>query len=509
MMGEMMGMRPVLQQITTNLRLNLRSPMAMIYGFAFPLIFLAAFRALYNYERIPLLLHMGQLLTVTVLGGACFGLPTTLVSERERGVWRRYRLSPSPAWVFVAGILLTRYLLLLTAALLQIALAIAIGMTVPAHPLDLAVAFSVTAVAFLGLGMVIAMLAESVPAVQALGQCIFLPMLMIGGVAVRLTSLPPWALHVSAFLPGRYAVDAIQAAFTAGAPGGVAFDLTVLGLTGAAGFASAACAFRWNPRERSAADANRSWLLVAPAMLAVVGMMAESQGRIAPPALAADSISSPQDFLKTAARPASAPLVSAKSPDISAQPPAAARQEVPAREASVHPASAQHKVPGPSSWQEVSEQDFDAIAYDRLPSDEGIISPVAHSGETSDPAVEQQLEQIRTALATWAPGRTQDLVQRARNDLYVAAVPDVLEMEQLERFVPLLVFSRLQSDIPGKDLPKILYWIATHPAEGDDSAVRELKTFGLPALDGPAGEVRHRVVFYALKLLGRITGQIS
>ena len=53
-----------------------------------------AFYVLYRYEKVPLARHMGELLTVTILGGACFGLPTTMVSERERGVWRRYRLAP-------------------------------------------------------------------------------------------------------------------------------------------------------------------------------------------------------------------------------------------------------------------------------------------------------------------------------------------------------------------------------------------------------------------------------
>lgn len=154
------------------------------------------------------------------------------------------------------------------------------------------------------------------------------------------------------------------------------------------------------------------------------------------------------------------------------------------------------------------DEDLRGFAFDRLPSDESIISPVAHPGETWGPSIGPQLEQIRTGLAAWAPGKTADLVQRVRNDLYVAAVPDVLEMEQLERFVPLLVFSRLQSDVPPGDLPRILCWIALHPAQGDDSAVRDLEPLGLPSLSGPTNEVRNRVALYALKLLGRLTGQI-
>ena len=75
-------------------------------------------------------------------------------------------------------------------------------MPLPAHPLALFVAFTFVSFAFIGLGLVMAMMADNVPAVQALGQCIFLPMLIIGGIAVPLASLPDWAQHVSAFFPG-------------------------------------------------------------------------------------------------------------------------------------------------------------------------------------------------------------------------------------------------------------------------------------------------------------------
>ena len=122
------AVRGLVRHAALSLRLNGRNRMAMIYGYLFPLIFLVAFWAIYRHDRVPLALHLGQLLTVTVLGGACFGLPTTMVSERERGVWRRYRLTPLPGWAFVLSTLCVRYLLLLSAALLQIALAFAIGM---------------------------------------------------------------------------------------------------------------------------------------------------------------------------------------------------------------------------------------------------------------------------------------------------------------------------------------------------------------------------------------------
>src|SRR5687767_9255472 len=174
------------------LRLHFRNRLALLYSYLFPTLFLLAFWVLYRYDQVPLVRHLGALLTVTVLGGACFGLPTTLVSERERGVWRRYRLAPVSIGALVAGTLVARYALLLAAGLLQVALALALGMPLPRHPGELVLAFTCVAVAFLGLGLLLAMLAPTVPAVQALGQCVFLPLLIIGGIAVPLGSLPDW-----------------------------------------------------------------------------------------------------------------------------------------------------------------------------------------------------------------------------------------------------------------------------------------------------------------------------
>ena len=174
------------RQFVLSLRLQLRNPTALVYSYAIPLVFLAAFWTLYRHESPPLGRHLDELLTITALSGACFGLPAWLVSERERGIWRRYRLAPLPGGVHLAGKLGASYLLLLSAGVLQIVAAVAVGTPLPSRLFDLWLAFTLVCVAFLGLGLLITMLADTVPAAQALGQVVFLPMLIVGGVAVPL-----------------------------------------------------------------------------------------------------------------------------------------------------------------------------------------------------------------------------------------------------------------------------------------------------------------------------------
>jgi ABC-2 type transport system permease protein len=375
---------------------------------------------------------------------------------------------PVGRWVFVVAMLLARAVLLFTAALLQLALAFGFGLSLPAHPADLLGAFALASAAFLAFGMVIAMLVDNVPAVQALGQCIFLPMLMIGGVAVRLESLPNWAQHVSAFFPGRYAVEAMQRAATGN--GGAHFDFLALLLIAAAGAVAATAMFRWDKAVRP----RRGWLLLALGIWLAVGTMAEMRGRL--------MVSQPED------RPQEGRDVGTSTDYVVAKP-------------ALFPAPK-------TSWRDVTDADIDGVAFNRLPPDEGIVSPVSRSDEVPDPAVQPALDHIRDALPAWAPGKVNDPMQRARNLLAIAAVPDILQMEQVERFVPRLVFARLQAVIPPRDLPKILYWIALHPDDGDDAAIHQLGVFGLPDIRGPSKPVRGRIMLYAFKLLGRLTGHL-
>ena len=452
-------------QVRLGLILALRNRMALIYGFIFPLIFLGAYAALYRHDEVPVALHLGELLTVTILGGACFGLPTTLVSEREKGVWRRYRLSPAPLWSLLAATLTTRLILILAAALLQLALAFALGMPAPAHPLGLLGAFVVTALAFMGMGLIIAALADNVPSVQALGQCVFLPMLIIGGVAVRLSTLPDWALHVSTFFPGRYAVAVLQAQATGAGWSDVGFDILALSLIGAAAITAGLALFRWDAGKRRRRRADWAWLALALGGWGLVGALAHMQDRVGARTVLLEDVGTAADFAP-GARPAEA------------------------------------------GWRQVTAADLAQVDFAALPPDDGLVSPIAKADEAPDPTAIDRLERVRQGLDYWPRARSSDPVQRARDLIYVAAVPDLLQMGDVERFLPSIVLAQLKTEIPASDLPRVLYWVAMHPSEGDDAAVGELEKFGLPAVQGDRAGVRSRVMLYAFKFLGRLEGAL-
>ena len=263
------------------IQLSFRNRQGLIYGYLVPIIFLLAFASVFRAGDAPLADRMGQIVTITIMGGACFGLPTALIAERELGVWRRYRLLPLGAPWLILGAMLARFLIVASSVLVQLALARAFfGAPLPAHPGQATVAFAFVTAAFLGIGFLIAGLANNVPAVQALGQCIFLPMILIGGVGIPLAALPVWVQRMAGFMPGRYAVEVLQSSFNGATLSGAGFRLGALACIGIAAGVAGAKLFRWEPGRRTRRVS--VWVAVALASWAAVGVVAWNTGRLKP-----------------------------------------------------------------------------------------------------------------------------------------------------------------------------------------------------------------------------------
>lgn len=485
-----------------NLLATLRNPMALIYGWLFPLFFLVGFWALYGQDPVPLALHAGPFFTITILGSAAFGLPTQMVSEREAGLWRHYALTPAPRWRFVAALVLARALLLAGALIVQHWAARGLGMPPLPHPVSTVLALATASLCFLCIGALIGNLAPNVPAVQALGQCIFLPMLIIGGVAVPLASLPEWALPLSNLLPGRHAVVAIQTAVTGTGTRAAGFELAALTGHGLIALLAAVLLFRWEPAAPPPAGRRGLWLLPLLALWLALAAVAQQRQRSVPAAPDTAPAGQVADYLAPVTSDATRAMVAASSP---AAPPAttpkASRPQAGLRPAA--PATAE--APAALALRAEPPLDLDRIAFERLPADAGLVAPIA--AEPPDEALASALARIRRQLERWPPATAGPPEQQVRTLLLIAAVPDLLQMDPLERHLPLLVEAELKQRFAADVLARLLFEAALHPDALSVAARSELPAIGLPAHAGPEAPLRGRVMLYAFKLLGRITGR--
>ena len=394
----------LLRHFLLTLQLHFRSKQALAYGFLVPIFFLVAFGSVFRSGSPPLLQEMGQLLTISILGGACFGLPTALVAERERGVWRRYRLLPVATSRLVTGVLAARLVLIAVVTALQVLLAHVIyGTPLPLHPAQTAVAFLLVSVSFLGLGLLIAALADDVPAVQALGQCVFLPMLMIGGVGVPLAVLPAWVQRAAGFMPGRYAVEALQSGYSE-LPGlqDAGFSLVALTVIGAAAGVVGARLFRW---ESSRHVGRHAWPGIAVALLSwiAVGVVAAATGRSEP------------------------------------------------------------VLPAGAVWASIPDAQIDSISFQDVPGDHEFVTPLAPPFKS--PADARAVGLFAARLRKWAPGRLDDAGQSIRNLVAAAAIADLIR-DSREGQIARVVFDELRARFDQDQLRHGLAWIILAPDEG-------------------------------------------
>jgi ABC-2 type transport system permease protein len=396
--------RALLRQTALTLRLNFRTPLAIAYGYLMPVMFLFAFGGIFRTGKPPLLAEIGQLLTITILGSAAIGLPTTLVAERERGVWRRYRLLPVPPAALVGGALVARCAIVAGAVALQLALAhLVFGTPWPAQPLVFGVAALAATFAFLGLGLVIAALADGVPAVQALGQCFFLPMILLGGVGVPLAVLPAWAQRLAGFMPGRYAVVALQSGFEgARGPIGFGFALIALVVVGAAAATIGLLLFRWDNSFRAGRRQQFGTLLALSAWLAI-GLGAAVTGRLQP------------------------------------------------------------LLPPGYEWREITAAQIASITYENLPGDNELVTRLAPP--LPRPLASARLEAIAKRLPTWSDANAANPGEAVRHLVCLATIADLAQDPQ-EGEIARLVFDQLRASLPEEELRRGLAWVVLCPDDG-------------------------------------------
>lgn len=159
-----------------------------------------------------------------------------------------------------------------------------------------------------------------------------------------------------------------------------------------------------------------------------------------------------------------------------------------------------------ASWQGVTmAQVMSDLMFSGLPPDAGVVTPIAATAGEPPEEMWGELDTFHQALQTWPPGRSEDVVERTRNLLFVPAVVDVVQLP-MEAYVPPMVYEILERDIDRAALVKILYWIAVNYEEGSDAAVDQMQPLGIRNGPSDLQEIRHRMGIYAVKLIGRLSG---
>jgi len=193
------------------LKLTLRDRQALFWTYVFPLFFLFLFCTIFgrgNPKAVAGL--MAGLLCISAMAGGFFGLSIELATSRERGILRRYKLSPIHPLLLISSRLAANFLIALSTLLMQIGVAIVVyRMPIAGSFMAMMVMLSVGALAFLALGLLIASVAQSVKVALLSANLLFFPLMFLGGAAIPKFMLPPAIQKISRLTPSSYMVEGL------------------------------------------------------------------------------------------------------------------------------------------------------------------------------------------------------------------------------------------------------------------------------------------------------------
>jgi len=247
------------RQITYQLKVFCRSPVAVFFTVMLPLIMLLLFNSLFGDERIetpqgswPLRqFYVGGLAAFSAVSATFTNLANTVPVRRDEGILKRWRSTPLPPSIYVGGMIGSAVVLAAAAVVVMVGAGVVVyGVELDAGKLPVAVSMFVLAVGtFAALGIAVASLITSAESAPAVANALILPLAFISDVFIQMDDPPRWVATIGDVFPLRPFAQTFQDVFNPFVePPAFVWDRFVrVALWGAIGVVVSLRCFRWEP----------------------------------------------------------------------------------------------------------------------------------------------------------------------------------------------------------------------------------------------------------------------
>ena len=187
------------------------------------------------------------LLGMNIMAGGIWGLGFAIVDARRKHLLKRLVSTPMPRVDYLASFLFSRFVFLLVEVVVIIGSAVLLfGVPVRGSLVQLLTVCLVSALAFGGVGLLIASRAKTTEGVSGLMNLVMMPMWVLSGVFFSSTNFPAAAQPVIQALPLTATINALRGTMLTGVGwDGVLAPLAIVGLWGVGSFGVALRVFRW------------------------------------------------------------------------------------------------------------------------------------------------------------------------------------------------------------------------------------------------------------------------
>ena len=237
------------QHVAFEFRSGIRNKNLLLMNYLFPLGFylmmgflMPEINPFFRATLIP------AMVTFAILAATLLGLPDPLVSARESGIFRSYKINGVPAISILTVPALTTMLhLAIVSALITFSAPLLFDAAAPQNwPGFLLVAISL-ALACTGIGVLIGVVSPSTRMTVLYSQIIFVPSMILGGMMLPYAMLPAVGQKAAQLLPATHAMNAFNTLALGGAADFNAWaSLAILWATGLIAFALSLYLFCWD-----------------------------------------------------------------------------------------------------------------------------------------------------------------------------------------------------------------------------------------------------------------------
>jgi ABC-2 type transport system permease protein len=252
--------------------LAMRNRTFLFFSLIMPLGFLFFFVLVLAKGRAGWIAYtLGAVLTMTVMG-SFWGLSVQLVTFREQGILRRFRLAPIGAGPMLASSIISNYLMTMPTVVIEVLVCRwAFHMTSWGNLWAIFLLVTFGSAAFSAFGLIVASVTNTMQETQIINQLIWTGFLFLSGATIPLAIFPGWIQRLSLFMPATYLATGLEAATTnlAGMRE-ILTDVIALSVGILVAFEISRQLFRWEPEAKVSPRA-KLWVVAAMVPFLIFG----------------------------------------------------------------------------------------------------------------------------------------------------------------------------------------------------------------------------------------------
>jgi len=203
-------MNAFIHHFSYDFRTGLRDKSLLLMNYLFPLACFVMFGAImtginptFKEQIIP------AMIIFAAMSSALLGLPNPILSSRESGIYRSFKINGVPAIniITIPVIGAIAHIVLVSAIITMLARPL-FGGALPVQWGNFILVLLVNAFCMASLGMLIGVIAPNSRSTVLFGQVFYIPSVMLSGLMVSPSVLPPALGRISLLLPATYAMNA-------------------------------------------------------------------------------------------------------------------------------------------------------------------------------------------------------------------------------------------------------------------------------------------------------------